>query len=358
VYERVIQAVAETPWAIRPSILATIREVLEMRARGERFTPEEIRARLGEPDPWATARGRNSQSGSVAVIGVWGSILPRARMLNDVSGPGGTSIEEFRTLFRSAMADPNVGSILLDVDSPGGSAAQVPEMADEIRRSRGSKPIVAIANTQAASAAYWLASQADEIVASPSAFVGSIGVWTAHEDLSAALEMEGVKMTLVASTPEKVEGNPFEALSEDARADMQSVVDEFYGLFLRDVAKGRGVSTGTVREEYGKGRQLTAQRALKAGMIDRVATFDDTVRRLASGQPVGRRAVAQADAYAQLGEDLARGMGEPDAADVADEGIAVEDVSDDSPDEPQEIVPGAEQLLRRPGVREAFGASR
>jgi len=106
---------------------------------------------------------------------------------------GGTSITGFRAAFRQALRDPSVSAIIFDVDSPGGTIDGVPELADEIFAARGRKPMVAVANTQMASAAYWIASAADEIVVTPSGSVGSIGVLTAREDLSRATQMAGIK---------------------------------------------------------------------------------------------------------------------------------------------------------------------
>ncbi|MCC7371633.1 MAG: S49 family peptidase, partial [Chloroflexi bacterium] len=132
-----------------------------------------------------------------------------------------------------------------------------------------------------ASAAYWIASSADEIVVTPSGEVGSIGVFTAHEDISAALEAEGVTVTLISAGKYKTEGNPFEPLSEEARGAIQARVDDYYSMFVRAVARGRGVKPADVRGGFGQGRVVGADEAVRLGMADRVGTMAQTVERLA-----------------------------------------------------------------------------
>ena len=223
---------------------------------------------------------------------MYGTIVQRADLFTEMSG--GTSTERLSATFAQAVADPSVGSILLRIDSPGGGVYGVAEMADQIFKARGKKPIVAVADSMAASAAYWIASAADEIVVTPGGEVGSIGVFAAHEDISRHLDAEGVGVTLISAGKYKVEGSPFEPLGEEARAALQSRVNDYYSLFVRAVAKGRGVSVDDVRGGFGEGRVVGAQQAVKLGMADRVDTYDATVARLARGgaRPSGQRADA------------------------------------------------------------------
>ena len=211
-----------------------------------------------------------------------------------MSAPPGTSTERFAQRFREALANPEVGSILIDVQSPGGTVDGVQELADEIRAARGDKPIIAIANAYAASAAYWIASAADEMVVTPSGEVESIGVFAAHQEFSKMDEMLGCKTTLIAAGKFKVEGNPFEPLSEEARDAIQARVDDYYSMLVSDVAKARGVKVSDVRGGFGQGRMVGARDAVAQGMADRIDTFDNTLTRLLSGRsrPRGRRAAA------------------------------------------------------------------
>lgn len=276
-YERTIQYVADAVWAIHPSALAVICEIVSERRAGYRPTAEEIRERIGIP-PDTGDLEQEATASPVAVIDLSGPIFPKANLMTEVSGA--SSIDTFRASFREAIASPDVTAILLNIDSPGGSTGQIPEMAAEILASRGQKPIVAQANGWAASAAYWLAAAADEIVITPSGEVGSIGVYTVHDDISAAQEKLGVKTTLVSAGKYKTEGNPFEPLSDEARADMQQGVDAMYEMFVASVAKGRGVTAKTVLADFGQGRMLQPTKAVEVGMADRVATFDQTLARL------------------------------------------------------------------------------
>lgn len=279
-YPQIVKAVRETPWAIMPGKLAEMLAMISERHAGRQFTQEEIQARIGG----GPARRDMQMAGSVAIIPVYGVISGRADMFTAMSG--GTSVQRLQDTFGDAIADDDVSAIVLDIDSPGGSTDLIPEIAATIRGARGKKRIVAVANTRAASAAYWIGAQADELVVTPSGDVGSIGVFAAHSDLSGAQEKMGIKTTLIHAGAFKVEGNPYEPLSDEARAAIQAVVDEYYGMFVKDVAKGRRVAVGTVREDFGQGRMLTALNAVKAGMADRVETLEATVQRLARGKNV------------------------------------------------------------------------
>ena len=288
-YPHVMALVREQPWAILPAKLAVITDLLRFRAEGGRLTAEQIADRIGA----AAERPNPARAGAVAVVPVYGTIVQRADLFTEMSG--GTSTERLSATFAQAVADPSVGSILLRIDSPGGGVYGVAEMADQIFKARGKKPIVAVADSMAASAAYWIASAADEIVVTPGGEVGSIGVFAAHEDISRHLDAEGVGVTLISAGKYKTEGSPFEPLSDEARAAMQSRVNDYYSLFVRAVAKGRGVSVDDVRGGFGEGRVVGAQQAVKLGMADRVDTYDATVARLARGgsRPSGQRADAE-----------------------------------------------------------------
>lgn len=231
---------------------------------------------------------KKSPSNGVAVIPLQGLITPGLSLMALLFGGGG-GLEEFSGQLAQAVGDPAVHAIVLNVDSPGGTVDQVPETAAKIRQAREIKPVVAVANTVAASAAYWLASQANELVVTPSGEAGSIGVYQLHRDMSVAMAQNGVKPTLTSAGKYKVEGNPYEPLSESAAAASQQAVDDFYAMFVKDVALGRGVSPDDVAAGYGEGRLVLASRAIRMGLVDRVATLDATVARLATGRAKVRR---------------------------------------------------------------------
>lgn len=230
------------------------------------------------------------------VIPLKGVITPHASLFSLLFGGADGSLDTFRRSFRNAMGDSEVGTVVLDVDSPGGLVDLVPETAAEIRKARESKKIVAVSNPLTASAAYWLASQADEIVVTPSGESGSIGVYATHQDISGALDKAGIKPTLISAGKYKVEGNPYEPLDEEAQQAIQDSVDEYYGMFVKDVAAGRGVKVSEVKAGYGEGRTLTAGKALEANLVDRVDTLESTVARL-----TGRR---ESESSGSQAEDL------------------------------------------------------
>lgn len=300
-YPHIVSYVANTIWAITPEKLHELLAVLAFRAAGHEFSAEEIQARIGTPPAAAPAR-----RGAVAVLPIRGVIAHRAGGLEESSG--GSSTERIQSQFRQLLADDQVGTILLDVDSPGGTVPGVAELAETIAAARGQKPIVAMANSMMASAAYWIASQADEIVSIPSGTIGSIGVFTAHQDLSRALELEGIKVTLLSAGKFKTEGNPFGPLSDEARGVIQARVDAAYDNFVKAVASGRGASQKAVRDGYGQGRALSAPDALKAGLIDRIGTMDETIGRLVGRKAgVGMRAEVE-DAVIAAQEGLVTGI--------------------------------------------------
>jgi signal peptide peptidase SppA len=200
-----------------------------------------------------------------------------------------------------------VKAVVLDIDSPGGSVPGTEELATEIRRIRGGeKPIIAQVNALAASAAYWVASSADEIVVTPSGRAGSIGVYTAHDDVSAALEKRGIKRTYISAGKHKVEGNETEPLGKDALAHIQEGVNRSYNRFVSAVAEGRGTTVGKVEDGFGQGRVFFAEALMDRGMVDRIATLEETLERFgAETQPAYvRRVKAQNQAKAEAADAL------------------------------------------------------
>lgn len=294
-YPHIFKALDEMTWAVTAPMLATIQTIHDRLLAGERLSPVELDFALVEArhrddifevrtiEYETRARGGGARTtGQIAVLPLYGVMMPRAGVFSQMSG--GCSVESFTNAFKSAMNDPDVSSILIDIDSPGGATDLVPELCDAIFGARGEKPIAAVANTDAGSGALWVASQCDELGVTKSGRVGSIGCYATHQDLSAALEKAGVKTTLISYGKYKTELHPTSPLSEEATAAVQDIVNHYGEMFVAGVARGRGVSTATAGgESFGQGRMLTAGQAVKVGMADRVATFDDMVNRLARG---------------------------------------------------------------------------
>jgi signal peptide peptidase SppA len=271
-----------TPWALMPERLQAMAGVLTRWSAGEPPTDEamfQIQSERVLRDTRKQMAAAHAGSG-IAVLPLYGVVTQRGNMVDDISGPGSTSTQQFTSALRQVLADDTVGQILIDIDSPGGSVYGVAELASEIVKARAQKPVVAVANSLAASAAYWIGCSASEFYVTPGGEVGSIGVWQAHFDYSKALEEEGVKTTLVSAGKFKVEGNPYLPLDPEAQAFMQSRVDDYYNAFIQAVAVGRGVTVDDVRNGMGEGRVLGADAALAQRMVDGIASFDDVLARM------------------------------------------------------------------------------
>lgn len=282
-YPRILSAFASTPWALQPEKLAAMLDLLVFQARGGKFSADEIAARISDTRSREIARS----AGSVAVLPVYGLLAQRMDMMMEISG--GTSTDSLGAQVNALVADEAVKAIILDIDSPGGSVYGMQEIAQAIFDARGAKPIVAQVNPLAASGAYWLASQADEIVATPSGEAGSIGVYTVHDDVSRMLEEDGITRTLISDGQNKAETASFQPLSDDARGHLESRVRDYGDQFRADVARGRGVSAKAVRERFGDGRVFGARDLIERGMVDRIAPLAETISRFAGGGTPARR---------------------------------------------------------------------
>lgn len=275
--DNILTQLCAQPWAIMPGKLEAILEFLSLRATGVDFSAEEIAARVG-PERAAPPQ----RVGAVAVLPLHGLITHRLSAVANMSGPGSTSTLDFGAAFDSAVAREDIDSILIDVDSPGGTVTGTNALAGKIFAARGTKPIVAISHGMMASAAYYIASAADEIVQTADAFTGSIGVYTVHVDRSGMDSQMGIKRTIVSAGKHKAEGSDTAPLSDEARDGLQRSVDQAYDLFVSAVARHRGVSAAEVRDGFGEGRAVFGKEAVEVGLADRVATFEETVDRLAN----------------------------------------------------------------------------
>lgn len=219
-------------------------------------------ALVAGPEGKAPMPKRTLSAGQIGVFGVLGQ--------NDWFVDSDYGV--IRANIRRALADPATKTIDLVIDSPGGSVLGLPETASAIYEANRRKPVRAFIPGVAASAAYWLASQAGTVTLTTSGQVGSVGVLDIHADVTKKLEDSGVKVTAVTAGTHKTERAPFTVLSDDARAHMQSGVDAWYSDFLSTVRRGRGARvspTGT----YGDGRMLSSREALAAGMVDFVTSL-------------------------------------------------------------------------------------
>jgi signal peptide peptidase SppA len=270
-----------------------------------------------ESDVQAAFQGASTGGdGVTAVIPVWGFIDKRPTF--EMMFMGGTASNLVAARMRAAMRDPAVKAIVLNIDSPGGVVAGMPELAAEILSMRGQgKPIVGIADSLAASGGYWVLAACDEAIVTPSGLVGSVGCVVMHEDISEMAKTMGVKMTPIFAGDGKVNGNPFEPLSEEARGQLQARVDLFYDMFVAGVVagRGRGVTQALVRETWGA-RIVGAKEAVELKMADRVATMEETLGRLTTAQ--GRTAAMRPRAEGEPPEVRTEAPPVPEPAPVAE----------------------------------------
>lgn len=283
-YLRYLANYSDSVWAIRPERLESLLAMARTNASFS-LSDESVAALMA-------AKPKRARGGDIARISIEGVIEPKTTFWSLLFG--GTGLDMVAAEFDAALKDPDVKGILLDIDSPGGVVSGVPEMAKTIRAARGQKPILAVANSMAASAAYYLAAQADSISVTPSGDVGSIGVVYMHTDARGFAEQMGVSHRIFRSQERKADVNPWEELSEAAAADIQSKVDAYDAMFVADVAKGRGVSRETVRKNYGAGLMFLAKDALAAGLVDQVETVDEAAARLARGAVAVRQSAERA----------------------------------------------------------------
>jgi signal peptide peptidase SppA len=270
-YERIISAVVGQPWAVTERIRVVIQDVLSARSRGDRIAESVVAEAVAAKKP----KPNSNRQGDAALVSVYGVITQRADIFTEWSG--GASTESIGREIDAAVADAKVRVIVLDIDSPGGGVYGVEELALKISAAAKEKKIIAVANSLAASAAYWIASAASEVVVTPNGEVGSIGVYQIHVDNSQAIAEAGQKVTIISAGEKKTAGHPYGPLDELAASELQTGVNDYYDKFVRAVARGRNVSIKAVREGFGNGGVLRAEAAVKEGMADRIATLDDVL---------------------------------------------------------------------------------
>lgn len=213
---------------------------------------------------------------NIAIIEIIGPLVKR-NSGEFISG-GPTTYGEVENEFMDAATDPAIKGVMLLVDSPGGESSGAMELADLIYSQRGSKPIFAVADGDAFSAAYAIASAADRLFLSKSSGVGSVGVWMLHVDQSAYDAKEGIKPTLIFAGARKVDGNPFEPLTQQARDAFQAEVDRTYVMFVSTVARNRDLLTQTVIKT--EAALFFGAHAVAVGFADQLGTFSDAMAAL------------------------------------------------------------------------------
>lgn len=280
-YAHIIGEVYDTPLAITPEKAEEWDRVIAQHMTGAApaYTQAEVQAaheaRLqafaASAGAQPTRAGYALTDSGIAVIPVHGSLVHRGGLMEAMSGV--TGYNQLRAQMRAAEADSNVRGILFDVDSPGGHVSGMFETAEQIRALN--KPTRAMVNDKATSAAYMLASAADSVHATKTAFLGHIGSFVMHADRSKQHDKQGVKWTPIYSGKRKLEGNPFGPLTSDARAALQDRVDEVRGMMAEMVAAHRGVDADDVMDT--EAAVVTAGEAERLGLIDGTATLAQSI---------------------------------------------------------------------------------
>lgn len=280
---QIAQRVLHTPLLLDPAKAEIIYGVLEGRIKVD------AKASTDSSKPEAAGFiGSRTEGGKrthlqrakgVGIIRVHGSLVNRGAWIDANSGL--TSYEGISAQIAAAKADPDVDSLIIDIDTPGGEATGMFTLAEQIRDARASGLyVVAVINDMAASAGFGIASAADEIVGSPTSIVGSIGVVMLHMDRSGEMEKRGISATLIHSGANKVDGHPFAALSDDVKASLQASCDAFYDRFLDTVAAGRGNKMNADQARATQARTYIGQAAIDIGLMDRFGTLSGVLSEL------------------------------------------------------------------------------
>ena len=268
---RVIDAIACERWAITEEGMRT---VLAVATRSNDV--EAIERELGRPlsnDSTVSVRD------GVAIVPITGPLFRRANLFTRLSGA--TSYEILSREIGAALDSPEVRAIVLSIDSPGGAVSGVDELAELVYGARGSKPIIAHISGVGASAAYWIASAADFVIGTQTSIIGSIGA--VIDVYVGSSEDDEDYLTFVSSVSPRKRLDPLE---DDGQAEIQEIVDDTGRAFVETVARNRGISVDDVLSDYGQGGVFVGEKALNAGLIDRIATLEDVIARLNAAEGV------------------------------------------------------------------------
>jgi signal peptide peptidase SppA len=286
-------------WALERRVVDSGLALILRHIRGDKASPAEIAAVVAARDearsekrekrgsvgsrPWDSVldteedwqRGY-SITRDVAVVPVEGVLCRWAGYVNGASQPRGTSSAAVVKSLNAAAADPRARAIVTEFDSPGGTVAGVEEMALAMRRAAAAKPVVSWAAYLMCSAAYWVGSQAQKLIAARTALVGNIGVYQVLEDTSLREAAEGVKVHVVKAGEWKAIGVEGAPISEGQLAVVQKEIDSVYGEFIREAAAGRRMSAA-VMKQLADGRAHGGVDATDLGLADGVGGLDDAI---------------------------------------------------------------------------------
>lgn len=287
--------VLTSPWAIMPAKLIEIQEIYRTHLRGEKIDLQAVEAAIGkslknEQKPYEVIDG-------VAVINIEGVLAKKMNWFNDISG--GTSTQLIARDFRAAMGDKTVNSILLYIDSPGGTVDGNQDLVNTIyqARSEKTKPIIAYTDGLIASAAYWIAAAAGAIyMTNNTTEIGSIGVVASHTDYSKREEQMGIKTTEIYAGKYKRIYSQTRPLDAAGQAYIEEQVNYLKTVFVNNVAEMRGISPIADKKgsltDWAESKIFIGDQAITAGLADGRSTRDELIQNMAAGR--GFKMIAQA----------------------------------------------------------------
>ncbi len=317
-YPHIASMVYNIPLMITPQKLDVIMDVLAARMGVDAPVAG------ANSGPWVAAKSKRADrmpspfdgqagGGNIAVIPVIGTLVQRGGMMDAESGL--QSYQSISQMLTTALADPAISTILFEIDSPGGQVAGAFDLARQIFKARDSgKRLVAFANESSFSAAYLLASAAQEIYLPETGSVGSVGVVAVHVDQSGMDAQRGLKYTPVFAGSKKIDGNPHAPLPPGVQQEWQANVDRVYQLFVAAVARYRGLDASAVAAT--EAGIFDGQSAIDTGLADGVMSWSENINRLASDavRPKGAKNMNKEEFKSRL----TALCGECDPKDVAD----------------------------------------
>ena len=288
----ILEAISQA-WLLEHRTLCNLAEIVRVHAGSARKSPDEIKAVTDDRDAARLAsrpldsvlanRSPAEQAAGfylvgnpqVAVVPIEGVIANRAGMVNGVSSPRGMSDAEVVRSVKAA-AESGAKAIVLHIDSPGGTVFGTSESEDAIRAVAAKMPIVAFANDQATSKAYWLGSLAHWFIGSPVSAIGSIGVYAALADTSRIAERDGVKIHVIKRGEFKAVGHPGTPIADSELKPFQDQIDRMYEQFTAVVSERRGI-TGKHLNQVAQGQTFQASDAMTLKLIDQIGNFETAI---------------------------------------------------------------------------------
>lgn len=321
-------------WAILPE---SLHQLLEIATREHVPDFDAVEARRSRRmDGNERVKIRNG----VAVLDITGPIFRYADVFTMVSGA--TAISTLARDFTAVIEDPNVSSILLNIDSPGGEVAGINEFAQMVFEGRSRKPVIAYIDGYGASAAYWIASAAEEIVADKTALIGSIGVVAAvpNPDSKSARDVQ-----FVSSQSPKKRPNPN---TESGKEQLQAMVDDLAEVFVSTVARNRSTDIDTVLAEFGQGAVLVGEKAVVAGLADRIGSFESLLAEMASRRkPKKMSAIAGEENDDMTIKDIKKRIMAIFAEEPAEEMVEAAEPEAADAAKPEAVIAAENEALRR-----------